>query len=110
MHRHFSAGRRARLRASVTRVLESRTGAVVDAKKLGCREMLGDLLADYHDGLLPTDTLAEVEGHMSVCRTCMNMARSYSATTRMAKEALWTETPEHCEKRLLEYLRKHGVL
>jgi hypothetical protein len=79
------------------------------ADRVSCAELAGDLLADYHDDLLPQDRKGAVEAHVAVCRSCMNMVRSYCATTKIAK-ACWSDTPSHCEKSLLEYLKRHGAL
>lgn len=82
---------------------------MADTGRVSCAELVGDLLADYHDGSLPEEKKGAFESHVAICRTCMNMVRSYCASTKIAKE-VWSDTPEHCEKSLLAYLKRHGVL
>ncbi len=78
--------------------------------ELSCGDVAGDLLSDYHDGALPTEKKDAVEEHIQICRPCMNAVRGYCAAARLAKAAMWTEPPDHSEKSLIEYLRRHGAI
>jgi anti-sigma factor RsiW len=54
---------------------------------MNCSELITTFLADYFDGTLPPDTLADFEHHLDVCDSCVAYLRSYRATITMAGAA-----------------------
>ena len=60
---------------------------------LPCRFIL-EFLADYLDGQLPAETVAEFERHLAVCDSCVAYLASYKETIRMARTALDAPLPD----------------
>jgi anti-sigma factor RsiW len=52
-----------------------------------CAELVTDFLADYVDGTLPPETLADFEHHLDVCASCVAYLRTYRETIAMAAAA-----------------------
>ena len=51
---------------------------------MNCSELITTFLADYFDGTLPPDTLADFEHHLDVCESCVAYLRTYRETITMA--------------------------
>lgn len=51
---------------------------------MNCSAVITNFLADYLDGNLPPDTLADFEHHLDVCPSCVAYLRSYRATIVLA--------------------------
>ncbi len=41
---------------------------------MNCSELITTFLADYFEGTLPPDTLADFEHHLDVCESCVDPA------------------------------------
>jgi len=54
---------------------------------MNCSELITTFLADYFEGTLPPDTLADFEHHLDVCESCVAYLQSYRATITMAGAA-----------------------
>jgi anti-sigma factor RsiW len=70
---------------------------------MNCRELI-EVLADYLDGVVLPDGVAELERHLADCAPC----RAYLATYRKARvlgaEASRVEMPDEMKHRLREFL------
>ena len=51
---------------------------------MNCSELITRFLADYVEGTLPPDTLADFEHHLDVCASCVGYLRTYRETIAMA--------------------------
>ncbi|MEO8380583.1 MAG: zf-HC2 domain-containing protein [Acidobacteriota bacterium] len=54
---------------------------------MNCSELITTFLADYLEGHLPPDTLADFEHHLDVCASCVAYLRSYRETITLAAGA-----------------------
>ena len=54
---------------------------------MNCSDLITTFLADYFDGALPPDTLADFEHHLDVCESCVAYLRTYRETIAMAAAA-----------------------
>ncbi|HEV7241112.1 MAG TPA: zf-HC2 domain-containing protein [Thermoanaerobaculia bacterium] len=54
---------------------------------MNCSELITTFLADYFDGTLPPDMLADFEHHLDVCDSCVAYLRTYRETITMAAAA-----------------------
>jgi anti-sigma factor (TIGR02949 family) len=68
-----------------------------------CRELI-DVLADYLDGVLPSDLAAELERHLAECAPCRAYLATYRATRALGAEAARVEMPEEMRERLRRLL------
>ncbi len=57
-----------------------------------CRDVIETLMA-YIDGELSPHDRAEIEKHLSICRSCVNYLESYRASVRAAAEAMRSHSP-----------------
>ncbi|MBX9736411.1 MAG: zf-HC2 domain-containing protein [Phycisphaerales bacterium] len=57
-----------------------------------CRDVIETLMA-YIDGELSPHDRAEIEKHLSICRSCVNYLESYRASIRAAAEAMRSHSP-----------------
>ena len=77
---------------------------------MNCSELITSFLADYFDGTLPPDTLADFEHHLDVCESCVAYLRTYRATITMAVAAGTAprvdvqDVPEELVKAILDSL------
>lgn len=73
---------------------------------MNCSELITTFLADYIDGNLPADTLADFEHHLDVCESCVAYLRMYRETIAMARAAGTTpaadDVPEDLVKAILD--------
>ena len=54
---------------------------------MNCSELITTFLADYFDGALPPDTLADFEHHLDVCESCVAYLRTYRETIAVVAAA-----------------------
>lgn len=54
---------------------------------MNCSELITMFLADYIDGKLSPETLADFEHHLDVCDSCVAYLHSYRETIAMARAA-----------------------
>ena len=71
-----------------------------------CKEMIMDFLADYLDGALSSDVLADLERHLQDCRPCVAYLNTYKKTRDLTGQAARVEMPEEMKARLREFLLK----
>ena len=71
-----------------------------------CKEMIMDFLADYLDGALSSDVLADLERHLQDCRPCVAYLNTYKKTRDLTGQAARAEMPEEMKVRLREFLLK----
>ena len=71
-----------------------------------CKEMIMDFLADYLDGALSSDVLADLERHLQDCRPCVAYLNTYKKTRDLTGQAARVEMPEEMKARLHEFLLK----
>ena len=60
------------------------------SREIGCSECV-ELLADYIDGSLPTETTALLEWHLGGCPPCVAFVNTYKGTVDAARRL--RETP-----------------
>jgi anti-sigma factor RsiW len=51
---------------------------------MNCHALITTFIADYIDGHLPPETLADFEHHLDVCPSCVAYLRSYRTTIAVA--------------------------
>ncbi len=71
-----------------------------------CKEMIMDFLADYLDGTLSSDILADLERHLQDCTPCVAYLNTYKKTRDLTGQAARVEMPEEMKVRLREFLLK----
>lgn len=64
-----------------------------------------DLLMDYLEGVLPTETAAALEAHVAGCPRCEAFVASYRETPRIVREATAAALPAELEQSLMTFLR-----
>jgi anti-sigma factor RsiW len=71
---------------------------------MNCSELITTFLADYIEGQLPPDTLADFEHHLDVCPSCVAYLQSYRATMALAAGATVVpdDVPEELVNAILE--------
>jgi anti-sigma factor RsiW len=52
---------------------------------MNCHALITTFIADYIDGTLPPETLADFEHHLDVCASCVAYLRSYRTTIALAE-------------------------
>ena len=62
-----------------------------------------ELLADYLEGLLPSDVRASLEQHVLGCERCQAFVASYQATPAILRHATDVVLPEDLRKRLSQW-------
>lgn len=71
-----------------------------------CKEMILDFLADYLDGTLSPEVLADLERHLQDCKPCVAYLDTYKKTRELTGRAVRVEMPEEMKARLREFLLK----
>lgn len=73
---------------------------------MNCADLITTFLADYVDGNLPAETLADFEHHLDVCASCVAYLHSYRATIALAagSAAMSEEAPEELVRAILATL------
>jgi len=61
---------------------------------MNCSELITNFLADYIDGQLPPETLADFEHHLDVCPSCVAYLQSYRSTIQLAAGASLAQRAE----------------
>jgi len=70
-----------------------------------CKECL-DLLYDYLDNQLDSETHANLEEHFQDCPPCVAFLNTYKSTTKICRETLSNaEMPKAVQSKLLEFLK-----
>jgi anti-sigma factor RsiW len=64
-----------------------------------------DLLADYLEGLLPSDVRASIEQHVLACERCQAFVASYQATPKILRDATDVALPEEIRRSLEDWVR-----
>jgi anti-sigma factor RsiW len=64
-----------------------------------------ELLMDYLEGVLPTETAAALEAHVAGCPRCEAFVASYRETPRIVREATAATLPAELEQSLMAFLR-----
>jgi anti-sigma factor RsiW len=63
------------------------------------------LLMDYLEGVLPPQTVRDLESHVAACERCRAYVESYRATPRILREATAADLPIELQESLLAFLR-----
>ena len=72
-----------------------------------CKECI-DLLYDYLEGNLDTETASSLEEHFQDCPPCISFLKTYRETTTICRESLGqTEIPDVVKSKLKEFLHKN---
>jgi anti-sigma factor RsiW len=64
-----------------------------------------ELLMDYLEGVLPPETVRDLESHVAACERCRAYVESYRATPRILRDATTADLPVELEQALLSFLR-----
>jgi anti-sigma factor RsiW len=64
-----------------------------------------DLLADYIEGLLPSDVRASIEQHVLRCERCQAFVASYQATPKILRDATDVVLPEEIRRSIEAWVR-----
>ena len=67
-----------------------------------------NLLADYLDGVLPSDVRASLEQHVLGCERCQAFVASYQATPNILRQATDVALPDDLRRSLAEWAAKWG--
>ena len=59
-----------------------------------CKRLIEELLADYLDGTLAPDQMAELEQHLAVCPPCVAYLNTYRKTRELVQRAAADMPPE----------------
>ena len=70
---------------------------------LTCRDGAA-LLAEYFDDVLPFETRAAVDAHLSGCPRCVAFVSAYRATSRILRECTTFEIPPRLAESLQRFL------
>lgn len=75
---------------------------------LNCKDCL-DLLIDYLEDNLDSETQQKLDQHFSTCPPCLNFLESYRDCSKMAQQLRdqQVEIPEELENRLKSFLQEH---
>jgi anti-sigma factor RsiW len=72
-----------------------------------CKECL-DLLADYLDGELDSNTAQSLEEHFQDCPPCIAFLNTYKSTSKICRDTLGTiEIPDIVKSKLQEFLKEN---
>lgn len=71
---------------------------------LTCQKIT-DLLVDFIDGELDSETEAKLEAHLDSCPPCVDFIAKYRQTGTLCKKALDIEMPQSLKSSLSEFLR-----
>jgi anti-sigma factor RsiW len=74
---------------------------------LTCREVIEELLPEYLDGTLPSQTLTELEAHLARCAPCTAYINTYRRTRELAGQAGHVEMPPEMKELLRQFIVKH---
>ncbi len=75
-------------------------------RKLMCKEFILDFLADYLEGTLTPDVVADLERHLGECEPCVAYLKTYRKTRELTGRAGRGEMPPEMRARLRVFLRK----
>ncbi len=64
-----------------------------------------DLLADYIEGVLPSEVRQSLEAHVLHCERCQAFVASYQATPAILRAATEIVLPDDLRRRLSEWVR-----
>ena len=70
-----------------------------------CKEII-DLLGEYLDGDLDSETAKALEAHLSDCRPCVSFVNTYRGTITASRKLLEEEIPPELISRLREFLNQ----
>ncbi len=81
-------------------------------RQLTCKEVIRDYLADYLDGILSFEAVADLERHLEGCPPCVAYLNTYKKTRELTVRVARVEMPEEMRailrRFLLERLAKEG--
>ncbi len=72
-----------------------------------CKEFIEDLLAEYLNGGLGPEAVAELEAHLAACRPCAAYLNTYRKTREVVGHAGRIEMPSAMKDILRKFMVKH---
>ena len=72
-----------------------------------CKEFIEDFLAEYVNGGLGPEAVAELEAHLAACRPCAAYLNTYRKTRDVVGHAGRIEMPSEKQHILREIMAKH---
>ena len=72
--------------------------------KMLCKEVILDFLADYLDGALSLDVIADLEGHLRDCPPCVAYLNTYRKTRELTGRGTHVDMPAEMKSRLRQFL------
>lgn len=70
-----------------------------------CKEFIEDFLADYTDGSLRPEVIAELEAHLAACRACVAYLNTYKRTPEVVGSLGRVEMPSEMQEILRRFVR-----
>lgn len=75
--------------------------------QLTCKDVILDFLADYLDGILSPDVVADLERHLENCPQCVAYLNTYRKTRELIGQAARVPMPQEMKTRLRQFLLEH---
>jgi len=72
-----------------------------------CKEFIEDFLAEYVDGALGPETMAELEAHLAKCPACITYLNTYRKTRDVVGLAGASEMPPAMKDILRQFMVRH---
>jgi anti-sigma factor RsiW len=82
-------------------------GSDKDETMLTCKEFIEDFLAEYVDGALGPESVAELEVHLATCRACVAYLNTYRRTRDVVGLAGSVDMPPEMKEILRQFMAKH---
>jgi predicted anti-sigma-YlaC factor YlaD len=78
-----------------------------DESMVTCKEFIEEFLAEYVDGALGQEAVAELEAHLAACRPCAAYLNTYRKTRDVVGQTGRVEMPPEMTDILREFMIKH---
>lgn len=76
-------------------------------RRLTCKEVILDYLADYLDATLGPEAVADFERHLESCAACRAYLETYSRTGEVVRGAAGARMPHEMKAHLRRFLLTH---
>ena len=73
--------------------------------RMTCREFIEDFLADYMDGTLSPEVVADLERHLTLCPPCVAYMNTYAKTRRLIHSQAAQAMPDEMQLILRKFLQ-----
>lgn len=76
-------------------------------RRLTCKEVILDYLADYLDAGLTDQALADFEQHLESCAACRAYLQTYKKTGEVVRRTAGVQMPQEMKAHLRHFLLTH---